>query len=308
MTREIKIALVAVLALVVLYFGLTFLKGLSIFSTDNIYFVEFDDVSGLNKSTPIFANGYPVGAVRSIKYDYGQQQQPIRVEVGLTKDLRVTEGTTAMIQSDLMGNVQMNLVLGNSPATIKPGGTFKGMIDSGTTGKLAAMVPDIEKMLPKLDSIMGSLNTILADPSITQSLHNVQNVTSRLITSSEELNSIMAGLNKTMPGLLQNASGTLDNARHLTARLDNQLNAIDVAKTMQQVDHTLANVQAFTDKLNAGEGSLGLLMKDETLYNNLNTTVQSLNATVRNADSLVVNLKEHPKRYVHFSVFGKKDK
>lgn len=308
MTKEIKIALVAALALVVLYFGLSFLKGLSIFSSENTYFVEFDNVSGLNNSTPIFVNGYPVGAVRTIEYNFGQQQQPIRVEVGLTKELQVPVGTTAMIQSDLMGNVQLNLVMGGSTAVVKPGGTFKGMIDGGTTGKLAAMVPAIEKMVPKLDSIMGSLNMILADPSIAQSLHNVQNVTSRLITSSEELNSIMADLHKTMPGLLQNANGTLDNARHLTARLDNQLNDIDIAKTMRRVDNTLANVQAFTDNLNAGKGSLGLLMMDETLYNNLNTTVQSLNATVRNADSLVVNLKEHPKRYVHFSVFGKKDK
>ena len=119
---------------------------------------------------------------------------------------------------------------------------------------------------------------------------------------------MMAGLNKSMPGLLQNASGTLDNARTLTAKLNSQLNAVDVAKTMQQVDNTLANVQALTDKLNSGEGSLGLLMNDATLYNNLNATVNSLNTTIRNADSLVVNLREHPKRYVHFSVFGKKDK
>ncbi len=307
MTKEIKIALVAALALVVCYFGLNFLKGISLFSSENSYYVEFDNVSGLNNSTPIYANGYLVGAVKNINFDFNKKDA-IRVEVGLSKKMRVPEGTVAEIESDLMGNVQMNLMMGDSPATIAPGGTFKGMIDRGTTGKLAAMVPAIEKMLPKLDSIMGSLNTILADPSIVQSLHNVQNVSSRLITASDELNSMMAGLNKSMPGLLQNASGTLDNARTLTAKLNSQLNAVDVAKTMQQVDNTLANVQALTDKLNSGEGSLGLLMNDATLYNNLNATVNSLNTTIRNADSLVVNLREHPKRYVHFSVFGKKDK
>lgn len=307
MIKEIKIALVAIFALVLCYFGMNFLKGISLFSSENTYFIEFENVSGLNNSTPIYANGYLVGNVKNIDFDY-KRQQPIRVEVGLSKELRVPEGTVAGIQSDLMGNVQLNLTMGNSTATVAPGGTFKGVIDSGMTGKLAAMVPTIEKMLPKLDSIMGSLNTILADPSIVQSLHNMQNVSSRLITASDELSGVMAGLNKSMPGLLQNASGTLDNARILTARLNTQLNAVDVAKTMQQVDNTLANVQALTDKLNSGEGSLGLLMNDATLYTNLNATVNNLNTTVRNADSLVVNLREHPKRYVHFSVFGKKDK
>lgn len=307
MTKEIKIALVAILAIVLCFFGLNFLKGISLFSSEDSYYIEFENVSGLNNSTPIYANGYFVGAVKHINFDF-DKKNVIRVEAGLDKKMRVPEGTVAEIESDLMGNVQLNLIMGDGPAIIAPGGTFKGMINEGTTGKLAAMVPSIEKMLPKLDSIMGSLNTILADPSIVQSLHNVQNVSSRLITASDQLNSVMAGLNKTMPGLLQNASGTLDNARTLTARLNTQLNAVDVAKTMQQVDNTLANVQALTDKLNSGEGSLGLLMNDPTLYTNLNATVNSLNTTVRNADSLVVNLREHPKRYVHFSVFGKKDK
>ena len=158
-------------------------------------------------------------------------------------------------------------------------------------------VPAVEKMLPKLDSIMTSQNAILADPAIRQSLHNVQTITDNLTTSTAQFNTLMAGLNKNVPGMMAKANNVLDNTETLTANLA----AVDVASTMRQVDQTIANVQQLTAKLNSKEGSLGLLMNDTQLYDNLNSTM-------RNADSLVIDLRQHPKRYVHFSVFGRKDK
>ena len=159
------------------------------------------------------------------------------------------------------------------------------------------MIPTIEKMLPKLDSIMTSLNTILADPAIKESLHNVQNITANLTTSTEQLNTLMANVNRNMPAMMTKADKVLDNTQQLTANLA----AVDVASTMKQVDQTIANVQELTAKLNSKDGTLGLLMNDPSLYNNLSSTM-------RNADSLVIDLRQHPKRYVHFSIFGKKDK
>ncbi len=296
-TKEVKIALVAIAGVVVLFFGMNFLKGLNIFSSEDNYYVQFSDITGLSSSSPVYADGFKVGVVKDIIYDYTHTEGS-KVLIGVDKQLRIPQGSSAEIVSDMLGNVKVNLLLANNPREkVAPGGLIKGMINDGAMGKLQDMVPAVEKMLPKLDSIMTSLNAILADPAIRQSLHNVQTITDNLTTSTAQLNTLMAGLNKNVPGMMSKANNVLDNTETLTANLA----AVDVASTMRQVDQTIANVQQLTAKLNSKEGSLGLLMNDTQLYDNLNSTM-------RNADSLVIDLRQHPKRYVHFSVFGRKDK
>lgn len=296
-TKEVKIALVAIAGVVVLFFGMNFLKGLNIFSSEDNYYVQFSDITGLSSSSPVYADGFKVGVVKDIIYDYSHTEGS-KVLIGVDKQLRIPQGSSAEIVSDMLGNVKVNLLLANNPREkVAPGGLIKGMINDGAMGKLQDMVPAVEKMLPKLDSIMTSLNAILADPAIRQSLHNVQTITDNLTTSTAQLNTLMAGLNKNVPGMMSKANNVLDNTETLTANLA----AVDVASTMRQVDQTIANVQQLTAKLNSKEGTLGLLMNDTQLYDNLNSTM-------RNADSLVIDLRQHPKRYVHFSVFGRKDK
>lgn len=296
-TKEVKIALVAIAGVVVLFFGMNFLKGLNIFSSEDNYYVQFSDITGLSSSSPVYADGFKVGVVKDIIYDYTHTEGS-KVLIGVDKQLRIPQGSSAEIVSDMLGNVKVNLLLANNPREkVAPGGLIKGMINDGAMGKLQDMVPAVEKMLPKLDSIMTSLNAILADPAIRQSLHNVQTITDNLTTSTAQLNTLMAGLNKNVPGMMAKANNVLDNTETLTANLA----AVDVASTMRQVDQTIANMQQLTAKLNSKEGSLGLLMNDTQLYDNLNSTM-------RNADSLVIDLRQHPKRYVHFSVFGRKDK
>ena len=296
-TKEVKIALVAIAGVVVLFFGMNFLKGLNIFSSEDNYYVQFSDITGLSSSSPVYADGFKVGVVKDIIYDYSHTEGS-KVLIGVDKQLRIPQGSSAEIVSDMLGNVKVNLLLANNPREkVAPGGLIKGMINDGAMGKLQDMVPAVEKMLPKLDSIMTSLNAILADPAIRQSLHNVQAITDNLTTSTAQLNTLMAGLNKNVPGMMAKANNVLDNTETLTANLP----AVDVASTMRQVDQTISNVQQLTAKLNSKEGSLGLLMNDTQLYDNLNSTM-------RNADSLVIDLRQHPKRYVHFSVFGRKDK
>lgn len=296
-TKEVKIALVAIAGVVVLFFGMNFLKGLNIFSSEDNYYVQFSDITGLSSSSPVYADGFKVGVVKDIIYDYSHTEGS-KVLIGVDKQLRIPQGSSAEIVSDMLGNVKVNLLLANNPREkVAPGGLIKGMINDGAMGKLQDMVPAVEKMLPKLDSIMTSLNAILADPAIRQSLHNVQTITDNLTTSTAQLNTLMAGLNKNVPGMMAKANNVLDNTETLTANLA----AVDVASTMREVDQTIANVQQLTAKLNSKEGSLGLLMNDTQLYDNLNSTM-------RNADSLVIDLRQHPKRYVHFSVFGRKDK
>ena len=296
-TKEVKIAIVAIIGLVVLFYGLNFLKGLSLFSQENIYYIKFNDVSGLGQSSPIYANGFRVGVVKEVLFDY-KKPDDVKVAVDIEEELQIPNGSTAEIVSDMLGNVQVNLLLGDDRTHfMQPGSTLQGETSEGALGQVKKMIPTIEKMLPKLDSIMVSVNTLLADPAIAQSLHNVEHVTANLTTSTRELNKLMAQLNHDVPGMTQRANKMMDNANEMVVNL----NKVDVDQTMRKVNATLDNVEQFTAQLNSNNGSLGLLMRDKSLYNNLNATMLS-------ADSLLTNLREHPKRYVHFSLFGKKDK
>ena len=296
-TKEVKIAIVAIVGLVVLFLGMNFLKGLDLFSTDNRYYISFRDISGLSSSSPIYADGYKVGVVRGIVYDYSQSKDII-VEADINKDMRIPKGSSAEIVSDLMGNVKVNLLLASNPRErVNPGETIVGGINDGAMGQMKDLIPVVQDMLPKLDSILASVNLLLQDPAIANSLHNVETVTGNLTVSTRRLNTLLGTLNRRMPGLLAKADGVMDNAQVVTSNLSK----VDVEGTMSKVNATLDNVQAFTDQLNNNTGSLGLLMRDPNLYYNLN-------ATVKSADSLLIDLKSHPKRYVHFSVFGRKDK
>lgn len=297
LTKEIKIALVAIVGILIMYFGINFLKGMNLFSTNNTYFITFDDIQGLGASTPIYADGYKVGTVDGLEYDY-KENGPIKVKVDIIKDLRIPQGSKAEIVKDLMGNLQLNLLLANNPRErVEPGGIIPGAVNGGMMDKAASLVPVVEKMLPKLDSILTSVNALLADPALSASLHNVETITSNLTVSTRELNTLMAGLNKQVPGMIGKANGVLDNTNRLTANLA----SLDVQGTLNKVNQTLESAHQFTEKLNSNQGSLGLLMNDTKLYDNLTSTMS-------HADSLVIDLKAHPKRYVHFSVFGRKDK
>lgn len=296
-SKEIQIALVAIAALLVLYFGLHFLKGMTLFSGDNKYYVKFKDVSGLSVASPIFANGYRVGVVEEIMFDY-QNTGEIVAAIDVDTELSVPKGSRAEIATDLMGNVKVLLVLGNAAdGMVAPGDTITGSQQIGAMGKAADMIPAVQQMLPKLDSILASVNTLLADPAIANSLHNVDQITADLTRTSHDLSLLTAQLNRQMPQMLQNADGVLANTNQITKDISN----MDFAATMTSVNTTLKNVEQMTAALNSREGTLGLLMCDPSLYYNLNSTMM-------HADSLMLDLKQHPKRYVHFSVFGKKDK
>ncbi len=321
-TPEVRIALVAIAGIVVLFFGMQFLKGLDLFASEAHYEMKFDNVDGLSVTSPVYANGYKVGTVKSIDYDFDDPAKGISVGIDVDKDMKIPIGTTAEIVSDLMGNVKVNLILTHSGQYLSVGGKIEGRINDGTLGEAKKMIPTIEKMLPKIDSILASVNTLLADPSIKASMHNVERITADLTTTTRQLNTLMSQVNSTVPGmitltgkLLNNANGMIVNtnggvtearcairgAKGLMDNLNKKVDEVDLAGTINKVSQTLDHINTLMAKLNSKEGSLGLLMNDPSLYNNLSNTMRS-------ADSLLVNLKAHPKRYVHFSLFGRKDK
>ena len=297
LTNEVKIGLVAIAGIVLLFIGLEYLKGSTLFSNDDHYYARFNDVSGMSVSSPIYANGYRVGVVEAIDYDF-RRPDNIVATISLDQRLRLPRGTRAEISSDLLGNVKLELKMGEHPLDcLAIGDTIIGEVQQGMMGKAAKMVPQIEQMLPKLDSILSSVNTLLANPALANSVQNVEGITANLNKTTNELRQLSVSLNSQVPQMLTKADGVLTNTEGLTR----QLNEINVASTMNKVDQTLANVQQMTKSLNSKEGTLGLLLHDPQLYYNLS-------ATMGDADKLLIDLREHPKRYVHFSIFGKKDK
>ena len=297
-TKEIKIALTAIVAVVALFFGMNFLKGMTTFSDSTTYKMTFSDLKGLAETTPIYANGYKVGTVKEIVFDYENVGKDITVLCDINPKLRIPVGTQAKIETDLMGNLKVSLIMGKAAAQrLKPGEVIEGSEQRGMMDQVNSMMPTLNSIVMKLDSITTNINTILSDPAIRSVMQNIDGMTASLKFTTEEINYMMKELRSGMPLLMEHANNTMANAESLTGKLNN----IDINATMSKIDNTLSNVEAMTRSLNSTEGSIGLLLHDKTLYNNL-TSISA------DADSLLIDLKAHPMRYVHFSIFGRKEK
>jgi len=304
-TKEVKIALTAIVAIALLFVMINFLKGVNVFKSSNTYYIVFHDVVGLSVSNHVYANGYAVGIVREINYDYENTDRVV-VAVELDEDMRVPVGTVAELETSLMGSIKMNLILGKNPLeVVEKGDTIQGDLHKGAMDEVAKFIPVVAEMLPKLDSILTNVNNLTGNPALVQILSNTAQITSELNATSRQLNVMMQ---QDIPSLLTHLNATSQNLQKLSGNLA----AVDVQKTMKEVDETVVQMQQFSNnlnnisqslntKLNSTDNSLGLLLNSRNFYDNLNNTVQ-------HTDSLVTDLKNHPKRYVHFSVFGKKDK
>ncbi|WP_454895071.1 MlaD family protein [Alloprevotella tannerae] len=303
--REVKIALTAIVAIVLVYLLINFMKGINVFKSSNTYYVRFDNIAGLAVSNAVYANGYPVGIVRGIQYDYGNHERVV-VAIELDKEMHMPRGTKAELVTSLMGGVTMSLMLGPNPTdNLAQGDTISGGLHEGAVEKVEALMPTIMDMLPKLDSIVTNMARLSADPALAQTLRNTAEITNNLRRTSAKLDAMVG---RDLPQMMQNLNKTSRNVE----RLSNNLAAINLEETMNEVNASLAEVKQFSaninamtynlnSKLNSRDNTFGLLLNDRKLYDNLNRTVSS-------ADSLLINVKAHPKRYVHFSIFGKKDK
>ena len=270
---------------------------MTLFSTADSYYAKFSNVAGLSVSSPIYSNGFRVGVVEDVIYDYDGSNEIIAV-LGLDNKMRLPNGTKAEISKDLMGNVELDLILGPNPVDqMEPGDTIYGQMQQGALAKAGEIIPQVQQMIPKIDSILYHVNMLLSNPALTNSLNNVDQITANLSSTTNELKYLSANLRTQMPGMMEKADNVLDNTNTLTKNLSD----LDIAMTMAKVNNTLQNVEQMTAKLNSNEGTIGLLMRDQELYRNAASTMGHV-------DSLMIDLKQHPKRYVHFSIFGKKDK
>ncbi|MBR2318443.1 MAG: MCE family protein [Bacteroidaceae bacterium] len=292
-TRELWIGVLGILAILIIYLLINFFKGINVFSNGEKYYVKFSNIGEIVNASPVFINGYKVGHVSNIEYNFKRPDE-IVVEMTLDSGIEVPEGSVALINTKLLGSSTISLALGNSATMTQPGDTIAGRMSTGAMDEAAEMLPKISAMLPKLDSILVSLNSTLANPAINSSVNNIEELTTELNTTAKLLNNVLAND-------LPVAADKLVELEDDLLKVSSQLSEVDFKNLISSLEASLANIETITAALNNGEGTVGMLLKDSTLYNKLNNTTEA-------ATLLLEDLKANPKRYVHFSVFGNKEK
>ncbi|MDR0412837.1 MAG: MlaD family protein [Dysgonamonadaceae bacterium] len=290
--KEVTIALVTIASLFILYFGLNYMKGINLFKPANHYYVAMPNVSELQKSSPVFIDGFKVGLVNSIQYKFDDSSRNhILVLISLDEEVKLKTGSYVELKSGLTSGAYLNLMVNREAATYcQVGDTIEGITPVGLMDKLSAeLLPQIEHLLPRLDSILSGIQSLVTHPALTQSLEHIEATTSNLQRSSGQLNQL---LSKDVPVIVSN----LNKVSSDFTVVSEHLKGLDLQATFAKVDNVMQNIDQMSRQLNNKDNSLGLLLNDRALYNHLDSTA-------RNASELLRDIKEHPKNYVRFSLF-----
>jgi phospholipid/cholesterol/gamma-HCH transport system substrate-binding protein len=292
---EIKIGFIVVVSLGLFFWGLNFLKGINLLKPSNYYVVTYTHIDGLVKSSPVMLDGFQVGLVRNIEYQYNNPGH-VKVTLDLNRKLRLPSGSSAALVGSLLGNPSIELTLGRPESPLlSDGDSLLAVIKPGIMDELTGgLLTQVENMVKHTDSLIIGVETLLNNGNLTNSLASIEQTT-------DELRKLTVSLNKTIDNDLP---GILKNVDQLTMELSGfgkQLNELDLNGTLVKADKAIEGLSGLSTRLNSPDNSLGLLLNDKSLYLNLSNTASS-------ANELLFDLKEHPKRYVHFSLFGGSNK
>ncbi len=298
-SKEVKVALLAIVAVVVLYFGVQFLKGIDFFNPTNTFHVVYDNVEGLAESNQVTLSGYPVGRVSNIMVLQDRNNQ-ILVSFELNEDIAVGADAEAILRSsDLLGNKVIELNPGNVSVPSYAGDTLIGIHAQDITSELK------ETALPMVDSVKSTIhivNTTLSSFETTK--FKIDSILTSIALVIESNRRDISQITNNLKSLSASLTDEDDGVAPLLAKMNvlaDSLNELELNQTVLQANATLKSLQTTVDKLKQEDGTLGKLMNDDSVYNNLNKTLVDL-------DSLFIDLQDNPRRYVHFSLFGGKDK
>jgi len=308
-SNEVKVGVTALLTIIVFVWLYNFLKGKDFLSDSAIYYTVYDKVGGLAESSPVEVNGFKVGVVQSIDFIDAESGRLLAV-FSVDKNFKIPKNTVAeIVPVSLLGGMKVQFVYGNGPGTYAEGDTIPGSLAASLTDQVEKeflpVKDKIANLVIVLDSVASSVNDIMdADfrSDLRGTLSNINSATASLDkvmgTEEKELKSIIENINKFSQMLSDNSakmSKTFSNLESIT----DSLAAADIYSTVLNLKTSLENASVMIDNMNDGKGTAGQLLTNDTLYTNLNNSLASLNA-------LLVDMKADPKRYVHFSVFGKK--
>ena len=293
-TKEVKIGFAFVCALAFLIWGINFLKGVNLFTPSNHYYLKYERIDGLVVSNGVFIKGYKVGQVRDIKYDFTKKESFV-IDILMNQDIKLPQGTIAyLFDESMLGGKGINLVFTDNKEFHTSGDTLLTDKDGGLMASLANIVPTIQSTINHVDSLVQSANILLNSNKIQNSMNNIESITAELSKTSRSLNSL---INQQFPPIINNVNSISTDLKNITGQLSN----IQYQDIIQSLDSTLVNLEQFTNSINSPDGSLGLLLNDKNLYNNINKTVNS-------ANSLLIDLQEDPRRYLYPLGKKKKDK
>ncbi|MDE5814267.1 MAG: MlaD family protein, partial [Muribaculaceae bacterium] len=277
-------------AILILIFGIDFLKGINLFRPAHYYVAYYDNVDELTVSSPVLINGFKVGQVREVNFDY---KKPGKVEVvmALDKNLQLPVGSVAEMSSTLLSGARIELKMGAGPEMIPSGGEVATGVKGGLMTSVQEMMPAVTGVLPKVDSLLYNLNLLVADPALKASIQRLDGITDNLMATTQGLNATM---NNQVPRLANNTvkiTQSLDTIVGNIGLLSYQLKTLPLNATMDNVNQLTANLSQFSRQLNDKNSTLGLLTSDPALYNRLNQVSADI-------DSLLVDIKKNPKRYI----------
>lgn len=298
-SREIKVGILAAICVFLLFFGFNFLKGVNIFSPTNSYHGTYYNLHNLEEQAAVYIRGHRVGQVDKIHYDFTQDSAFV-IDISINKDIILPHGTQmALISDGLLGGVAVELQMPDQAADVQasiPHGAFlpttfvPGLVES-LQGELLAHV---DEAVQNVDSLIAELQDQVADDHLKSALTNVDRISGNLSNVSADLKRLM---NTQVPRIVNNADTAVANLNVVVA----DIKAADLKATVARVDNAVDGVNGLIADVRSQDGTIGQLIYNKSLYNHIDATVVS-------ADSLIVDLKANPKRYVHFSLFGKKDK
>lgn len=290
-SKEMKIGMAFIVAIFLLYYGISFLKGINIFRPSNSYMVIFDNVEGLTQATPVTLNGYQIGLVSSMSLDTKHGNKVITY-LDMNKGIEIPKGSKMILDVSVLGSATIMMEAGNSTEFISPSDTIIGIRNKGMLDAAGNIMPDVQQLIPKIDSILSGLNAVINSPAMAQSLSDVNQITGDLAKTTKQLNTMMSALNKDVPTITGNLSQV---STDLTG-VSRQFSQIDLASTYKSVDATVKSLENLSAQMNSKNGSLGLLLNDRQLYD-------SIVNTMSNASLLLKDVKENPSRYINVKVF-----
>ena len=312
-SKELKAGLIALLAIVGFVVLFQFMKGRSLFTTDNIFYAKYDNVEGLTPSSPVSINGLKVGQVDKI-IPHTTKDGKIHFVVKITVDDNFEfskNSNLEIFEPGLMSGKEMRVNLAYGGATAKDGDTLQGAFKLGTLSSLSSQVgpvkDQLQVVLHRVDSLMTNANQIVNAQNreeIKALLTNLNKTVAALQTTASSVNSLVGNNDPKLQKVLDEASLTMQSGKVTLDKYGNLAESIDTKQlnqTIANLDQTVGQLNNVVSGIDRGEGSLGKLMKDEELYNNLNSASTNLN-------SLIEDMKANPKRYINFSVFGKNTK
>lgn len=289
--KEFVIGLSVIVALVVLFIGIDYLKGINVFRPANFYVANYENVAGLEVAAPVTIDGFKVGQVREINFDYANPGK-IEVVLALNKNLRLPKGSKAVIGSGLLNGASVEIKLGKNTEYIPVGGEVETGLVPDMMGSLSnELLPSVQQVIPRVDSLLLNLNKLVSDPALVKSIQSLESITKNIDLASAHLNTVMG---RQLPGLVNNVNGVATNLDSITSDLQvlsAQLKTLPVNATFDNINELTANLTKFSNQLNDRNSTLGALMNDPELYNRLNQVTADV-------DSLIVDIKKNPKRYI----------